>query len=84
MLQRRAVSGTSTASPGVGIGLNAQVNVVDRQIMRQGLGGLRSAGKTGRGPNRQVQDKSYFMGLLRTKVGESKEKTTFPRSSRCT
>ena len=47
-----------------------QLNVVDRPITQQGVGGLRSATKTGRGPNRQVQDKSYFMGLLRTKVGE--------------
>ena len=40
---------------------------MDRPITQQGLSGM----KTGsRGPQRQVQDKSYYMGLLRSKIGE--------------
>ncbi|KAG7167404.1 Intraflagellar transport protein 74-like [Homarus americanus] len=50
-----------------GIGFNTPINVVDRPITQQGLTGM----KTGsRGPQRQVRDKSYFMGLLRTKITE--------------
>ncbi|XP_018024266.1 intraflagellar transport protein 74 homolog [Hyalella azteca] len=48
-------------------GLNTPINVVDRPITQQGLTGM----KTGaRAPARQVQDKSYFMGVLRTKMAD--------------
>ena len=40
---------------------------VERPTTQQGLGGLKTAFK---GPQRQVQDKSYFLGLLRTKTTE--------------
>jgi intraflagellar transport protein 74 len=40
---------------------------VERPTTQQGLGGLKTAFK---GPQRQVQDKSYFLGLLRTKMTE--------------
>lgn len=54
--------GTRGGNAGGGIALSSQVQVTDRPITQQGLGGI----KTGnRGPNRQVQDKSYFLGLLR-------------------
>ena len=54
--------GTRGGNAGGGIALSSQVQVTDRPITQQGLGGS----KTGnRGPNRQVQDKSYFLGLLR-------------------
>lgn len=47
--------------------LSAQIMVTDRPVTQQGLGGL----KTGaRGPVRHVQDKSYYMGLLRGKTQE--------------
>ncbi|CAG0914290.1 unnamed protein product [Notodromas monacha] len=71
MLQRTATA--SGQNSGI---VTAQVNVVDRPITQQGLGGLKTAGKTGRGPNRQVQDKSYFMGLLRTKTNELQSEIT--------
>ncbi|CAG0896211.1 unnamed protein product [Darwinula stevensoni] len=57
-----------TTRPATGLSLSAQLNVVDRPITQQGLTGLRTAGS--RGPQRQVQDKSYFVGLLRTRIQE--------------
>ncbi|KAK4467750.1 hypothetical protein MN116_008681 [Schistosoma mekongi] len=47
--------------------LNTMVCVEDRPITQQGLRGLKSAV---RGPKRQVEDKSYFLGLLRGKINE--------------
>lgn len=42
--------------------LNAPVNIADRPITQQGLSGM----KTGvRRQTRMVQDKTYFLGLLR-------------------
>ncbi|CAL1291231.1 unnamed protein product [Larinioides sclopetarius] len=50
-----------------GVGVLSHINVVDRPMSQQGL----VTPKTGiRTPRRQVQDKSYFMGLLRSKVNE--------------
>ncbi|XP_013792112.1 intraflagellar transport protein 74 homolog [Limulus polyphemus] len=50
-----------------GIGLSAQIAVNDRPVSQQGL----VAPKTGsRVQQRQVQDKSYFIGLLRSKISE--------------
>ncbi|XP_068222988.1 intraflagellar transport protein 74 homolog isoform X1 [Palaemon carinicauda] len=67
----RLLSTASMQRPGTrtgvatGIGFSTPISVVDRPITQQGLSGM----KTGvRGPQRQVQDKSYFMGLLRTKI----------------
>jgi len=51
-----------------GIGLQTAVNVAERPITQQGLTGLKTGG--GRGPQRQFQDKSYFLGALRTKMTE--------------
>ncbi|KAK7027296.1 Intraflagellar transport protein 74 [Halocaridina rubra] len=69
----RLLSTASMQRPGsrtgvaTGIGFNTPISVVDRPITQQGLSGM----KTGaRGPQRQVQDKSYFMGLLRTKIAD--------------
>ena len=42
--------------------LNSQIKVADRPVTQQGLRGIKTGSK---GPNRQVQDRSYFMGLLR-------------------
>ncbi|XP_071444314.1 intraflagellar transport protein 74 homolog [Hetaerina americana] len=63
---------------GTGYGLSTVVNVMDRPVTQQGLSGLSSngikssggLGSGGRGPQRQVKDISYFMGILRSKVGE--------------
>ncbi len=43
--------------------LGAQIKVADRPVTQQGLGGVKTAGA--KGPARQVQDKSFFLGLLR-------------------
>ncbi|XP_031556313.1 intraflagellar transport protein 74 homolog [Actinia tenebrosa] len=62
---------TGTARPGSRGGealagaLNAQIKVADRPMTRQGLLGPKTAA---RGPQRQVQDKSYYMGQLRAKM----------------
>ena len=50
-----------------GIGLHTAVTVAERPITQQGLTGLKTGG---RGPQRQFQDKSYFLGALRTKMAE--------------
>ena len=50
-----------------GIGLHTAVSVAERPITQQGLTGLKTGG---RGPQRQFQDKSYFLGALRTKMAE--------------
>ncbi|XP_042865474.1 intraflagellar transport protein 74 homolog isoform X2 [Penaeus japonicus] len=67
----RLLSTASVQRPGArtgvatGIGFNTPISVVDRPITQQGLSGMKTSS---RGPQRQVQDKSYFMGLLRTKI----------------
>ncbi|XP_045696471.1 intraflagellar transport protein 74 homolog isoform X2 [Phyllostomus hastatus] len=62
-----------TARPGsrggpIGTGgvLSSQIKVADRPVTQQGLSGM----KTGiKGPQRQILDKSYYLGLLR-KINE--------------
>ncbi|KAK3786793.1 hypothetical protein RRG08_061344 [Elysia crispata] len=49
-----------------GVALNAQVTVVDRPVTQQGLGGMKTAARGGR----LVQDKSYYLGLVRSKINE--------------
>ncbi|XP_076440903.1 intraflagellar transport protein 74 homolog [Babylonia areolata] len=51
-----------------GVALNAQVTVVDRPTTQQGLGGMKTA-KPGQG-RRQVMDKTYFLGQIRSKINE--------------
>ncbi|XP_022087754.1 intraflagellar transport protein 74 homolog [Acanthaster planci] len=51
---------------GVGV-LDAKLSVTDRPTTQQGLGGMRTGKK---GPQRVVMDKSYFLGMLRTKLTE--------------
>ena len=46
--------------------LSAQVTVTDRPVTQQGLGGVKTA--AGRGPQRQIMDKTYFLGQLRYKL----------------
>lgn len=63
-----------TARPGsrggpIGSGgvLSSQIKVADRPVTQQGLSGM----KTGiKGPQRQILDKSYYLGLLRSKISE--------------
>uniref|UniRef100_A0A8C2C6P1 Intraflagellar transport 74 n=1 Tax=Cyprinus carpio TaxID=7962 RepID=A0A8C2C6P1_CYPCA len=54
----------TVASPGV---LSAQIKVADRPVTQQGLSGMKMAMK---GPQRQILDKSYYLGLLRSKISE--------------
>ncbi|VDP25098.1 unnamed protein product [Schistosoma margrebowiei] len=66
----RAADGAKTGARGRTLGgttLNTMVCVEDRPITQQGLGGLRNPI---RGPKRQIEDKSYFLGLLRGKINK--------------
>ncbi|XP_067839578.1 intraflagellar transport protein 74 homolog [Heptranchias perlo] len=47
--------------------LSAQIKVADRPVTQQGLSGMKTGMK---GPQRQILDKSYFLGLLRAKINE--------------
>ncbi|XP_077091604.1 intraflagellar transport protein 74 homolog isoform X2 [Siphateles boraxobius] len=51
---------------GAGV-LSAQIRVADRPVTQQGLSGMKTGG---RGPQRQILDKSYYLGLLRSKINE--------------
>lgn len=63
-----------TARPGTrgaqaaagGVALTTQVSVVDRPMTQQGLGGM----KTGIKGQRQVHDRTYYLGLIRSKINE--------------
>ncbi|NXC45487.1 IFT74 protein, partial [Penelope pileata] len=56
-------AGSSTTS---GI-LSPHIKVADRPVTQQGLSGM----KTGiKGPQRQIMDKTYYLGLLRSKTSE--------------
>jgi len=77
--------GTEVAAPeepGTGLGggagfgagaLNSMVQVSDRPVTRQGLGGMKTQSQ---GPQRMVQDKSYWLGLLRSKISELNTEVT--------
>jgi len=52
----------TTAAQGVALGTTLHVS--DRPVTQQGMRGM----KTAQGPSRQVQDSSYYVGILRTKV----------------
>ncbi|NXN99307.1 IFT74 protein, partial [Rhinopomastus cyanomelas] len=56
-------SGSSTTG-GV---LPSQIKVADRPVTQQGLTGMKTALK---GPQRQIMDKTYYLGLLRSKTNE--------------
>ncbi|CAL8121674.1 unnamed protein product [Orchesella dallaii] len=65
---------TATARPPSGITggalpIHAAVNVVDRPVTQQGVSGLRTA-RTSYGNRRMVHDKTYFLGILHTKMSE--------------
>ncbi|KAM4807546.1 intraflagellar transport protein 74 homolog isoform 2-T2 [Rhinophrynus dorsalis] len=68
MLPGTARPGTRGPPIGTGGGvLSAQIKVADRPVTQQGLSGMKTGMK---GPQRQIMDKSYFLGLLRSKVSE--------------
>ncbi|XP_055433837.1 intraflagellar transport protein 74 homolog isoform X3 [Bubalus kerabau] len=63
-----------TARPGsrggpIGTGgvLSSQIKVADRPVTQQGLSGMKTGMK---GPQRQILDKSYYLGLLRSKISD--------------
>ncbi|XP_061873791.1 intraflagellar transport protein 74 homolog isoform X1 [Colius striatus] len=56
--------GGSLSAGGV---LSSQIKVADRPVTQQGLSGMKTAMK---GPQRQIMDKTYYMGLLRSKTNE--------------
>ncbi|XP_015508214.1 intraflagellar transport protein 74 homolog isoform X2 [Parus major] len=64
----------STARPGSHGGsltpggvLSSQIKVADRPVTQQGLSGIKTAMK---GPQRQIMDKTYYLGMLRNKTNE--------------
>ncbi|NXH47919.1 IFT74 protein, partial [Dicaeum eximium] len=64
----------STARPGSRGGsltpggvLSSQIKVADRPVTQQGLSGIKTAMK---GPQRQILDKTYYLGMLRSKINE--------------
>ncbi|XP_007560709.1 intraflagellar transport protein 74 homolog isoform X1 [Poecilia formosa] len=57
-------------SPGV---LSATIKVADRPVTQQGLSGMKTGMK---GPQRQILDKSYYLGLLRSKINELTTETS--------
>uniref|UniRef100_A0A8D2NTP3 Intraflagellar transport 74 n=1 Tax=Zosterops lateralis melanops TaxID=1220523 RepID=A0A8D2NTP3_ZOSLA len=64
----------STARPGshggsltLGGVLSSQIKVADRPVTQQGLGGIKTAMK---GPQRQIMDKTYYLGVLRSKTND--------------
>ncbi|KAG7524945.1 hypothetical protein JOB18_019571 [Solea senegalensis] len=62
--------GVPVATPGV---LSAQIRVTDRPVTQQGLSGMKTGMK---GPQRQILDKSYYLGLLRSKITELTTETS--------
>ncbi|XP_034428198.1 intraflagellar transport protein 74 homolog [Hippoglossus hippoglossus] len=62
--------GIPSATAGV---LSAQIKVTDRPVTQQGLSGMKTGMK---GPQRQILDKSYYLGLLRSKINELTTETS--------
>lgn len=60
---------TGTGAPPLRPGSRANIRVPDRPVTQQGLTGLKTAAK-GLGPERSVQDRTYYLGLLRGKIQE--------------
>ncbi|XP_051817462.1 intraflagellar transport protein 74 homolog isoform X3 [Antechinus flavipes] len=59
----RPASRSGTMGPG-GV-LSSQIKVADRPVTQQGLSGMKTGMK---GPQRQILDKSYYLGLLRAET----------------
>jgi intraflagellar transport protein 74 len=78
------VPGTGTLRSSYGTGFNAgmgasiatNVEVHARPAVREGMKGMNVAGGPGKpgtgamGPDRRVKDRSYYLGILRSKIGE--------------
>lgn len=59
--------GTRGGQTGGGVALSSQITVVDRPMTQQGLGGMKTGVK---GSQRMVQDKTYYLGLIRGKLND--------------
>lgn len=59
--------GSRGGSIGTGGVLSSQIKVADRPVTQQGLSGMKTGMK---GPQRQILDKSYYLGILRSKINE--------------
>jgi len=61
--------GTARAGPvnTSSVGYNTNMSISERPVTQQGLSGMRTAGN---GPQRQIQDNSYYLALLRAKCSE--------------
>jgi intraflagellar transport protein 74 len=57
----------STQQAASGASLSANVTIENRPITQHGMMGMRQATA---GPGRQVQDVGFFVGMLRTKIGD--------------
>lgn len=55
-----------------GVGLETDISHVDRPVTKHGISGIRMGTA---GPGRQVQDNTYYLSLLRTKIAEIKAET---------
>ena len=76
---RRMGTGAGGGVPPLRPGSRANIRVPDRPVTQQGLTGIKTAAK-GLGPERSVQDRTYYLGLLRGKTQElSLEKAKITR-----
>ncbi|XP_026722507.1 intraflagellar transport protein 74 homolog isoform X3 [Athene cunicularia] len=66
MLPSSSRPGSRGGSSATGV-LSSQIKVADRPVTQQGLSGMKTAMK---GPQRQIMDKTYYLGLLRSKTNE--------------
>ena len=63
----RLGTGMRPGTASMGGGALVDVTVTDRPVTQQGISGMRPASA---GPGRQVQDVTYFVGMLRSKISQ--------------
>ncbi|CAM9299562.1 unnamed protein product [Discosporangium mesarthrocarpum] len=64
--------GTPSREAAYGLALSQEVKVTDRPVTQQGMSGMKTAAG---GPGRQVQDSSFFIGVLRNKMNLLQKET---------
>lgn len=65
--------GTRGGQVAAGSALQSQLKVEDRPMTQQGLGGMKTGVK---GQGRTVKDRTYFLGLIRSKINELNSENT--------
>lgn len=65
--------GTKGGQVAAGTALQSQLKVEDRPMTQQGLGGMKTGVK---GQGRTVKDRTYFLGLIRSKINELNSENT--------